>query len=180
MARRQKRRSWKSWRPKGLVALLAVAILAYGLIHWYHKSHDHGVITTADGHQVALNPPTTQEKKAADSQKDQIVQDEKNRANSSNSNQPKKNVSVVITELSASSIKGYVQGVFEEGGTCTATAVQGSQVITKTSTGFQNVSYTQCAPISWGSPLGLGKWTVTLKYQSSTAEGSQSQTLEVK
>lgn len=156
------------WQALALVLVLAVLGLSW---HHWHKSSP---TTTPGG---SLSPATAAEKQAASDRKDQIVQEQKNQASSGAGI---KNVSVIITEASSTTVKGYVQGVFEDGGTCTATATQGSQSQSKTSTGFANVSYTQCAPISWSPALGSGNWTINLAYKSATAQGNITKTVEVK
>ncbi len=172
MNKRSKRLRKLTRSPLLLVAVLILflAVLGLGLRHW-HKTPP--TTPTTGG---SLSPPTATDKQAAVDRKDQIVQQQQNQSTAPASGT--KSVTVVITEASSTSLKGYVQGVFEEGGTCTATATQGLQTVSKTSTGFQNVSYTQCAPISWS--LGSGTWMVNLSYKSATATGNSSKTIEVK
>lgn len=71
-------------------------------------------------------------------------------------------------------IDAYVAGVFEDGGTCTMTATQGSQRVTATSTGYKNVSQTSCHNIILDKSkfASGGTWTVTVEYSSNTAEGT--------
>jgi uncharacterized iron-regulated membrane protein len=171
MAKRLKKLKKLARRPLPLAVTLVLILIALGLgwVHWHNKSPQ----TTTGG---SLSPATTAEKQAAADHKDQIVQQQQNQSSPAASGT--KSVTLVITEASSTGIKGYVQGVFEDGGTCTATATQGSQTVTKTSAGFANVSYTQCAPINW--TLGSGTWTVSLSYKSVSASGSASRTIEVK
>jgi hypothetical protein len=136
--------------------------------------------TTADGKRVNLKPPTKEEKQSADANKEAIIQKNTTIKSAPTNTTQKKQIDIVITDATSNGVRAYVSGVFEEGGVCTATATQGSQIITQTSTGFQNVSYTQCAPINWGSPLANGTWSITLSYRSATAEGSGTKTIEVK
>lgn len=119
-----------------------------------------------------LDPPTEQEKKETEAHKDELVrqaQEEKNQAKQTG----KKQVSVVVTNATASSINSYVSGVVEENGTCTATMTQGSTVVTRTSQGFSNVGVTNCAPINPQLPNG-GDWSLVLSYSSANAEGKSS------
>jgi hypothetical protein len=172
MVKRSRRLRKLTRSPLLLIAVLILFLagLGLGLRHWHKISPS---TATSGG---SLSPPTSTDKQAAADRKDQIVQQQQNQSAAPASGT--KTVTVVVTEASSSSVKGYVQGVFEEGGTCTATATQGSQTVNKTSTGFQNVSYTQCAPISWS--LGTGTWMVNLSYKSATAAGNSSKTIEVK
>ncbi len=123
---------------------------------------------------VNLNPPTAQDKAANNALKDQLGQDQSPAAAVQNG---KKVVTPVITSASADNVSAYVPGVFEDGGTCTMKATLGSQTITKTSTGFENASYTSCPPID--PQLSSGNWVVTVSYSSNTAQG-ESQTSPVK
>lgn len=161
----------------GTCLVLFTSLASFTLYRHYHKKPLTG--KTADGQPVNLSPPTKEEKNQNDTYKDAIVNDGKPPTNTGTGTTGKKSSAVFITSASASGVNAYVTGVFEDGGTCTATATQGSQVITKTSTGFQNVSYTQCAPISWDTALTSGTWNVTVSYTSSTTSSSQSTIVEV-
>lgn len=164
-----------------VVFVVVVAALLIGFIA--KKVHDNRTkVVTDDGQVVELKPATDEEKQQVEDNKQAIVEnEEKNK-----SNQPpagtKRQVSPVITAASVNGVNGYVTGVFEEGGSCRADFTLNGQSFSKTSTGFQNASYTQCAPISLSSadfPVG-GSWTVKLTYTSPTSQGaSPAQTFEV-
>lgn len=165
-----------------LVLLLAGAAV-YGVHAWRVHHVPAPVITAKDGKKIKLAPPTKDEKQQVEDHKSDLAKQEA-AANSSSSSGTKTS-SVVITSPSSSNpagtgVRAYVNGVFEEGGTCTATATQGSSTVAKSSTGFGNVSYTQCAPIDWDAPLGAGKWTISVSYKSASTSSSQSVTIEVK
>lgn len=140
-------------------------------------------ITTKDGKKVTLAPPTKEEKQEVEDHKSELVK--ATAYNSSDSTTQTKTSNVIITSPtlanpSPQGVRAYVSGVFEDTGTCTATATQGTTTVSKSSAGFENVSYTQCAPIDWDSPLGKGKWTITLSYKSVSTTSSQSVAIEVK
>ena len=156
------------------VAVLAVLVLGFGSYKAFYKKP---APTTADGKTVNLDPPSKEDKAQTDAHKDAIVQKDEQIKNTPAGST--KTSTVVITEANNTGVRSYVTGVFEEGGVCTATATNGSQVISKTSSGFQNVSYTQCAPINWDSPLSSGSWTIKVTYKSATTESTQSKTIEV-
>jgi hypothetical protein len=175
---------------KSIFLVIAVLVLAGGgayAVHRWRVSHappPPPTITGTDGKKITLAPPTQAEKQQADDHKSDLV---KNNASLNSTAPASQGVTsnVVITSPSsanpsASGVRAYVNGVFEEGGTCTATATQGATSVTKSSAGFENVSYTQCAPIDWDSPLGSGKWTITVSYKSAATSSSQSVTIEVK
>jgi len=155
-----------------VVLVLLLALIGFGLAR--DNKNDQSP-ATSDG---APSPPTSEEKQAAEQRKDEIVEEQK-QPNSSQSSGIK-NVTVVITSVTSTDVRGYTSGVFEDGGTCSATATKGSQTFAQTSSGFANVSYTQCTPINWSNPLSKGSWLVNLSYRSTTAQGSTSQTIEVK
>jgi len=71
-------------------------------------------------------------------------------------------------------VDAFVQGVLEDGGTCTMTATKGGQKVTAQSTGRANVSQTRCENIIVDRakfPSG-GTWSVVVTYESATASGS--------
>lgn len=156
----------------GAAILLFLVLASSGWVYWHKSSQP--TITSGDD----LSPAAAADKQEIADRKNQIVQDQKNQTSLQNSGT--KNISVIITEASATDVRGYANGVFEDGGICTATATYGSQTFSRTSTGFGNVSYTQCAPINWNPPLSRGTWTVNLSYKSAMASGSVNQTIEVR
>jgi hypothetical protein len=82
---------------------------------------------------------------------------------------------------SAVLIGGYVTGVLEDGGTCTATLTQGGRSVTGTSVSSADARTTACAEIQIpGSSLGSGAWSAVLSYQSPRGTGeAQPVTVEV-
>ncbi len=166
--------------PKRVLVIGAVllCVLLIGGYAWYRHSHPKPrSIITADGQTVNLEPATNEEKAQTEAHKDNIVSDSE-KAKSTATGQMKQST-VVINQASGTGVTAYVTGVFEEGGNCTATAVSGSQTITKSSVGFQNASYTQCVPIQWDSPLAKGSWNITVTYKSAQTESTASKTIEV-
>ncbi|MBX4197078.1 hypothetical protein KW801_00795 [Candidatus Saccharibacteria bacterium] len=125
---------------------------------------------TASNAQVNLNPPTQDQKNDGESHKNSITQKDDQIKDGGS---PNSQATVVITEKSSTVIRAYISGVLEDGGTCTATATApGQATVSASSTGFKNVSYTQCAPINWN--LSSGDWTITLSYKSSSTTVSTS------
>jgi hypothetical protein len=172
------KRSWFSDRRLWLVGLAIV--LAGGLLFWGLQSRNsnksNALNPEAAESGIKYEPPTEEEKQQAEAHKDDLAQQNNNPAPAPSTPNAKKSVTPVITNVDNSGLRGYVPGVIEDGGTCTATAKSGSATVTKTSSGFFNVSYTQCAPIDWDSQLASGTWEFTLSYQSAKAEGQYSQT----
>ncbi len=163
---------------KILIAVIVVVALA-GIGGYVLMSNKNDTVkTTPSG--VKLTPATKQERSEAEQKKKELAQSQAQANNSPQDSSTKKQVNVVITNANQSVVNAYVSGVFEEGGTCTATFSSGSKSLTKTSTGFQNASYTQCPPLNLEAGfLSAGSWKVTVSYTSATAEGvSAAQTIE--
>lgn len=176
----------KSTKAKVLVGLVVVLLFSAGA--WALSTSDNeagntdqsgGANTSEDqaatGPAPDLNPPTEAQKKYTDDYKKSLSQPP---PPSTITPSGKKQVYPVVTSVSSSEVKAYVEGVTEDGGTCTATATQGSLVESDSSTGFANVSYTSCPPINLS--LAPGSWVITLSYTSNTSEGKTTQTFEVK
>ncbi len=181
--KKQKNTKRKTTSSTSTFIIIATLVIILGLASfWFFTRHrTDKVTTTADGQGINLKPATRTEKEEADAHKDQIVKNDQAQTNlPTTPASQKKQVPVVITEISDKGVRSYVTGVFEEGGTCTAVANKGDSSFTKFSMGFENASYTQCAPINWDSPLNKGTWTITVTYKSASAEGSQTKILEVK
>lgn len=179
MVRRKHHQSW--FKRHHLLMLTAAILLVIAGGAWALKAYDKTQKTNdtaGDGSYVNLSPPTEEEKQETQAHKKELS----NSPSPSTTNEGKKQVTPVITSANQDQISAYVPGVFEDGGTCTATLTKGSKTVTKTSEGFKNVSYTSCAPINVsGSFPEKGTWSVVVIYKSSAAEGtSKPTTFEVK
>jgi hypothetical protein len=182
MVRRQKK---SSTFPKKKLLLLIAGLVAVSALVFYLVNRNDSDNSLADNTSnrsaedsdgINFDPPTEEEKKATDENKEKIPDGNPTPSTTPPSN--KKQVQVVISYADTSGIGAYAVGVFEEGGTCTATIKQSGKTFTKTSTGFGNASYTQCTPMSLD---GLGvdtskQWEVTVSYSSAAAEGTSSKT----
>jgi len=180
MYKTRQKKHWYS-RLKDPKILVALTILLVGLVFGvkYYQNHHKSKVTeinTADGQKVDLSPATADDKAQTDSNKEQIVNDSSKPTTPTGT----KSSNVIVSSYSSTGLSAYVTGVFEDGGTCTATATSGSTTITKSSVGFKNVSYTQCVPINWETPLSSGVWSVKVTYKSSSTESSSTVSLEVK
>ncbi|MEK7603249.1 MAG: hypothetical protein AAB459_03330 [Patescibacteria group bacterium] len=83
-------------------------------------------------------------------------------------------VNPLITSINTSELRGYISGIAEEGGTCSATYTNGTNSFTKSSLGVLNTSNTVCGEIKTNSSdFNLsGTWRVILSYTSKTSQGS--------
>ncbi len=125
-----------------------------------------------------LSPPTEQDAQRADDNKQRIV-DEKaqQEAQATQQTGTKKNIQPIITYagLYGGSVEvgGYVN-VFEEGGACTATFINGSKRLAKTVDAVRDAKATNCPTISFSvnefSPRG--NYTLTLSYSSASTSGT--------
>jgi cytoskeletal protein RodZ len=169
----------------GVVAL--VVLLAGG---WYWRSQQNKqapaapTITTESGAVIDASPATDEEKQASEQTKENIVQQSQQSSNPSTTpSGNKKPVTPVITSASVSGVNAYVSGVFEEGGTCTFKFTLGQQSFSRTSSGFENATTTNCTPLvlSRSDFPSSGSWKVNLSYSSNSAEGTSAQasTIEV-
>jgi hypothetical protein len=179
MAKKQKYSHQKNTKnsTKIIISLAVVALIVAGLAGFLVIKDRGDKPTTSTGSQgTKFAPPTEEEKKEADANKEALVENQK-QLHDSSTQSPQ--ASIVITEATSSGVRAYVTGVFEDGGICTATATKAGQTVTKTSAGFKNVSYTQCAPIDWGSTLGTGSWKVQVSYKSPSTEATSSKIIGV-
>lgn len=163
----------RSNKIKVIVPLLVVILLLAGGVFIFARNRNTSKTKTKSSTEtVNYAPASPVEKKETEDNKDRIVAEQnQNKPQNSDSNQ-KKSVTPTIVNADANSTSAYITGIFEEDGTCTATFTKGSITKTKTSQGFGNVSYTQCAPIDTTGLLGSGSWTLVVSYSSNTAQGS--------
>ena len=159
-----------------LVPLLLLIIVGIALAR-----HDKGSPTTTrpvsppTSSPVNLNPPTAQEKQETEQHKNEIAQQTTPPPSPTYS---KKQATPIITDASRQRVLAYVSGVVENGGTCTATATNGSTTRTTSSQAVYDASTTDCAPLNFSPALGAGTWTVVVAYQSSASYG-QSATVTI-
>jgi hypothetical protein len=182
MAKNQKYSHPKNTKnsTKIIISLAVVALIVAGLAGLFVIRNRDNKLTTSSGNQgTRFAPPTEEEKKEADANKEALVENQKQLHDSSSSPTQSRQASLVITEATSSGVRAYITGVFEDGGICTATATKAGQSVIKTSAGFKNVSYTQCAPMDWGSALGVGSWKIQVSYKSTSSEATSSTTIEV-
>lgn len=133
---------------------------------------------------INMEPATPNDAKRAEENKQRIIDREKNLSQQSTA---KKTVIPTITYASQYKddveIDGFVDGVFEDGGKCTATFKKDGSSFAKSSPGVKNVSSVSCPAIvaEVGEFSSKGTWTITLSYESSTASGTSTpKNIEVK
>jgi hypothetical protein len=160
-----------------LVVLLGTFLLV--------RSHHHPAATSspttktlADGSTVNLAPPTDEDKQAVDQHKDDLGNQQNTPPTPSG-----QNVTPVITVSGQSSdggpveVRGFIPGIFEDGGTCTANFTLNAASVVKTSNAVKDATVTRCTNFSIArSEFSPGTWTLTLEYTSAAHQGSSETT----
>ena len=165
-----------------LTTLLVISLLVGGFaLFSYTRSKDKGTSdnskSSATDTSVNLSPLTEEEEKETETFKDNLEKSPETKVETENG---KKQVSPIITGADELEVNGYIPSILEEGGSCIAKFTKDSETLEFSSSGFGNVSYTNCEPITV-SGLGKGTWSVVLSYSSPTAEGiSQASKVEIK
>lgn len=157
-----------------IVIISTIALLVIGGFYFVNRKSRPNTPGTDNNTQAQDGTqypgPTEQEKKDAQTNKDKLA----NQTPATTSqNGAKKVVTPVITSANQTEVRGFVPGIVENNGICTATFTKGSTSFTKESKGFSNVSNTNCEPIvvSRSDFSSSGTWSVTLSYSSVTAQG---------
>ena len=166
-----------------LIGALVAVFLTGGSVFAYQQIRSDKPTDTTDTTPVTegteginLEPATEEEKAQNEQHKEDIVKQQTQPTPPPATGKPK--VTPVIVSASVDGVGAYVPGVFEEGGTCTAIFTKGSQSFNRSSAGFQNASYTQCAPIALtrSNFPSAGTWSVVVSYASAKVEGASAAT----
>lgn len=158
-----------------LVVILVGGVLGYAAF----KDTPPAATTSSSGSQentsVNLGPPSEAEKRETEAYKRSLADEPTNTPPSSATG--KNQVAPIITSGDSSYLRAYINGIVEDGGTCSATFTKGSETVTRTAAGFVDVSKTVCVV---STNLSAGNWSVILSYSSSQSEGkSQPYSLEI-
>ena len=170
-------------RKKWLLALLLVLLVAGGVAFAATRPNSSpngsgqqpttgSAKKSAKTSSVNLNPPTEEQNNAA--------HDTSSQASATNSD-GKKVATPIITSYDQQEVRAFVNGVIEDGGTCTATYTHGGDVVTASSKGISDAGHTTCGPMKLVGPVNIqGDWSVTVTYSSSGYYGkSQATTFTV-
>lgn len=167
--------------------VLILALISGG--YAYRENHKKQVIsTTVVGEKkLNLNSPTKQEQASGDAIKPNIVQQEEARNNTpANTPTVRSHVVPTITYADQSGnqieVGGYVNGVFENNGTCTLTIQRAGISKTVSVAATKNVNSVDCPVMSLSTViLPKGSWQAVISYTSNTSEGqSSARSVEVK
>lgn len=129
-----------------------------------------------DTSTVNYDPPTDEEIRAGEKQKDKIDQQEELIEQESQNPGKEKNVSVIITDAGQYDdiieVRSFIPNHFQDG-TCTITASQGITKITKETPAYKDISTTICTNplINRSEFSSTGQWVITVDYVSAEAHG---------
>jgi hypothetical protein len=174
----------RRWLFPVIAILVVLALLAAGGLY-FTRSKNATNKKPVESPTINYNPPTKEEQAAGNAQKDNTEKSDKPApvpvVNNKKSVQP--TISYAKQNGSSIEIDAFVNGVAEDGGSCTLTAKLGTSTVTKQANGILNASNTSCPAftIARSEFSTAGSWSVTVTYKSSTAEGTSAATnLEIK
>lgn len=174
---------------RNIIILFAITVLLLGGAVFAH-SRRHNITypnpnqnTPSAASNINMSPATQDEQNAS-----QQIKEKENSTPStpSTSTTDLKAVTPVIVNATMSpdlQVRAYVSGIYEDGGTCTLTASQGTNRISKQSAAFKDATTTTCTPLAIPRSEfpSTGTWNLTISYKSTTAQGtSQTVKTEVK
>ena len=161
-----------------LVLLTAAVLAALEFTNTTHLFHE-----SAEDSGINYGPPDEASIKDSESRKTEApspsdnTNDSQGTAGSTDSS--KKTVTPIISTWaqrdSTLDVNSFVQGIVEDGGTCTLTLVAKSDgtKVSQSRSAVSNASNTSCGVISVPlSKLSTGTWTATVSYSSSTSVGT--------
>ncbi len=170
---------------KTLLVAAAAVVLVGGGLAWALADNDEAANDT-DSHPTQ-NTNATDNDSADTTDSNNVPSKHSQKHSSTDGSSDKKQVTPVISTPAPgqelTDVRAYVNGIFEENGTCTAKFTKaGYADVTGTSKGIQDFNHTTCPPIKIARskfPVG-GNWTLTVSYSSTNAEGtSAGQTVKV-
>ena len=159
-----------------LLVGLAVILVCGGAASAYAIKKSRNSVTpmaTGDENEINYGPPTDEEKKAGDDQKDKNIAEEEKR------NQPTtglKNVAVFVTDADqyedVVEVRSFIPDHYEDGD-CTITFTKGSDVVSKTTSAYRDASTTICTnPLFERSEFSsAGNWSLVVTYKAAGATG---------
>lgn len=178
---------FKNKKVKKLLPALVLATLLIGSGIYLYSDRNKTTrvedqITAVDTDGIDYGPPSEELVKGTEEHKANLGNNSSASA-AGNNGSGKKAVTPFISYAGYSNsnveINSYVNGIVENGGTCTLTLTNGSQKVTKQVTGEKDANTTLC-PQFVVSGLAIGEWTATVTYNSATAEGISAKSNPIK
>lgn len=172
----------KNKKRRVIIIVISLALIAFGA--WWLFIRDtagqqsaQNQDTTTDDTSINYDPPTEEESLRGDNKKQEVDTDEPSQPAQTSPTSQKKSVTPTITgnEIYGSNLEvsGYVQGIVEKGGTCTAVATKGSSVVKQQKAALDDAQYTSCGVILIPkAKLASGTWKVILEYESAKHKGA--------
>lgn len=135
---------------------------------------------------INYGPPTEQEKKETENFKNNKDPSDKSTAPPAQTSTGKVAVTPIISswgqnpQTGAVEVSGFVPGIFEDGGQCTAKLSNNSKVVEQSLQAVKSAQNVSCSLITIPKDkLGTGKWSINLTYSSTQAEGSSNQSIDI-
>lgn len=175
-------------KKKLLSIALAVTVFIAGTVLVLEKKgvidllNNNPSFVINNGETINYGPPTEDEKRAADEQKDKIVRVD---TPSHDNNQSKRSANVIITDAgqydSTIEVRAFIQNHYQDG-TCTITFLKDGNKVEKSTLAYRDATTTVCT-----NPLfpreefkDSGDWHLTVTYASESAYGvSQPQIIRI-
>ena len=163
-----------------LITIATALALLIGLgIFWYMNSRED---TVKNEDSINYGPPTETEISETNQHKENLAEelseDEQNE-NQTGDNGNKRSVTPIISFWSQQSdgsdleLNGYVAGITEKDGRCTATLIKDQETVKESKVALEYAQTTSCGLIVVPrSELSAGEWQLTLSYSSSASAGS--------
>jgi len=156
-----------------LLAGVTAALEITDTTHFLHR--DSSPTTKTTDQPINYSPATDEEKADSDSHKVDSSNNQ-NQNTDGNGGTTKRQVEVTLTGSHTNTsnlyVNGYVDGIVEDGGTCTVTLKNGSSVVTRSRQGVSNATNTTCGQTAIPlASLRAGTWQATLSYSSATSTG---------
>lgn len=174
-------------KNKNLKIFLFLIIAAMFLVTFFAIKNNRSSESTSDNKKVIaedvnLDPPSEEDIKRAEDNKETIIEKENQLTSSTGSPKVTPIISYAGQYGDEIEVGAYVNGIFEDGGTCLASFKNGSTTITKSVSAIKNAKSVDCPVMSENvSSIAKGMWTVSVSYKSPAHSGvSEEKQIEVK
>lgn len=169
-----KNKNTKKSRKYGFLIALLVIISIVALIGSAYTLREPKSTDNPTG-TINYNPPTKEEKEAANSVKDQLIEDEKQK--DASDTEASKVTDVVIVDASQYDniveIRSFAQGVYNNG-LCTIRFTKNTNIVEKKAPAFPDAATTVCTnpEIQRSEFSEPGEWQVVVSFNASGVSGS--------
>lgn len=164
----------KNFSSRTIVISLLVVLLGAGGFFIYTRK-DTSELNPDVTEGISFSPATENDKQRVDETKQRIVEKDSQPTQQQESRQEVKPLITYAGQYDqAVEVGGYVSGIFEDSGLCTATFSRTGSSFKKSVQAVKNASSVDCPVISVSSDdfNTKGSWNVVLSYESRAAFGS--------